>query len=215
MKLVHTILLCVVVVFVLASILCHIIALFTNYWLRSSSDTQANFLNVGLFNACFDDYIHPHEDPAKVYDGCDGLSSDTYKTIRAWLVPQWLVACRIVAIIGLVLQLVGLVFIVLLLLWIICKCVFCDERDDVCEKVLIYATPIIFIVAGMFIMMAVMIFADNAFRLQCKDFWLGGADPFDNHLSYSWNFEVAATVLTFISGGFLIWASVLKARDDY
>ena len=68
---------------------------------------------------------------------------------------------------------------------------------------------------GMFIMMAVMIFADNAFRLQCKDFWLGGADPFVNHLSPSWNLEVAATVLTFISGGLLIWAVVLKARDDY
>ena len=66
---------------------------------------------------------------------------------------------------------------------------------------------------GMFIMCVVMIFGDNAFRLQCKDFWVGG-DPNNNHLSFSWGFEVAACILAFLSGGFLVWLVVLKARDD-
>ena len=63
-------------------------------------------------------------------------------------------------------------------------------------------------------MMALVIFADNAFRLQCKDFWLGTADPNDNHLSYSWGFELASCIFSFVTGGFVIWLVVLKARDD-
>jgi hypothetical protein len=70
------------------------------------------------------------------------------------------------------------------------------------------------LVAGVFIMMVCMIFADNAFRLQCKDFWVGGDDPNVNRLSFSWGFEVAACVLSFVTGGFLIWLVVLKSRDD-
>ena len=67
--------------------------------------------------------------------------------------------------------------------------------------------------AGMFMMSVVMIWADNAFRLQCKDFWLGGEDPFVNHLSWSWWFEIFATIAAFVAGGFLIWMAVLEARD--
>ena len=63
-------------------------------------------------------------------------------------------------------------------------------------------------------MCTVMIFGDNAFRLQCRNFWLGGEDPNTNHLSWSWGFEIAACVFAFLSGGFLIWLVVLKARDD-
>ena len=66
---------------------------------------------------------------------------------------------------------------------------------------------------GMFLMCAAMIFADNAFRLQCKDFWVGG-DPNTNHLAWSWGFEVAACVLAFFAGGFLIWLVVIKVRDE-
>jgi len=103
---------------------------------------------------------------------------------------------------------------ILLLLWWFCKWVCCpDSRRDCCERIMIYAAPILFILSGMFLMCAAMIFADNAFRLQCKNFWVGG-DPNTNSLAYSWGFEVASCVLAFFAGGFLIWLVVLKARDD-
>ena len=63
-------------------------------------------------------------------------------------------------------------------------------------------------------MMSVMIFADNAFRLQCKDFWVGGDDPNTNNLAYSWVLELLACIFSFITGGFVIWLVVLKARDE-
>lgn len=210
-----TVLVLFTVVLVVVAILCHIIALVTHYWLNSSSDVQTNFLNLGLWRACFDDYIHPHESDGgpKVYDGCHGLYSDYYRTIRDWLIPSWLVACRICAIISLILQLIGLLLVIFILLWILCKWILCDPEEEGCGRVILYATPIIWILAGMFLMITCMIFADNAFRLQCKDFWLGG-DPNTNHLSYSWGFEVAACIFSFLSGIFLIWVVVLKGRSE-
>ena len=71
-----------------------------------------------------------------------------------------------------------------------------------------------FLISGVFLMMVVMVFADNAFRLQCKDFWVGGSDPNTNHLSVSWVFELIACIFSFITGAFTIWLVVLKARDE-
>ena len=82
-----TCLFCVVIIFIAAALICHIIALATHYWLRSSSSELTNFLNIGLWVACFDNYIHPHEDPKVTYDGCDHIDSDTYRNIQDWLKP--------------------------------------------------------------------------------------------------------------------------------
>ena len=68
------------------------------------------------------------------------------------------------------------------------------------------------LIPGIFIVLTVMIFGDNAFRLQCKDFWLG--NPNENHLSYSWGFEIIAALFAFMSGGFIVWLGVLRSRDD-
>ena len=71
----------------------------------------------------------------------------------------------------------------------------------------------IWLVVGVFLMSAAMVFGDNAFRLQCKDFWVGGGDPNVNHLSFSWGLEVAACIFSFLSGGLIIWLAVITARD--
>jgi len=67
-------------------------------------------------------------------------------------------------------------------------------------------------------MTTVAVFGDNAYRLQCRDFWLmqsGGANvPNDNRLSFSWAFEFVSCIVSFISAGFIVWLVVLKARDD-
>lgn len=82
------ILLVVTVVVVVLSVLLHIIAMATSTWIRSSEPGTLNrFMNIGLTTACFHKYTHPHETPAKLYDGCHSLSSDTYATLRQWLVP--------------------------------------------------------------------------------------------------------------------------------
>lgn len=203
-----------VIVFVAVSIICHIIALCTDSWLKSSSDVQSDFLNIGLWTGCFHNYRHPHETPERLYDGCHHLDSDEYKNIHDWLVPPWLVSCRVLGIIAIILEIVGLIYLVMLLIWVYCESLgCCDDKAGCCDRCLIYVTPILFILAGVFLMSTAMVFADNAFRLQCKAFWVGGEPPNDNHLSYSWGFEVAACVLSFISGGLIIWLAVVTARD--
>jgi len=202
-----------VIVFVALSIICHIIALCTDYWLKSSSAAQSEFLNIGLWRGCFNHYHHPHEEPPHNYNGCHDLYSDEYKNIRDWLVPSWLVSCRALGIIAIILEIVGLIYLVMLLIWVYCESLgCCDDKAGCCDRCLIYVTPILFILAGVFLMSAAMVFADNAFRLQCKDFWVGGGPPNDNHLSYSWGFEVAACILSFISGGLIIWLAIVTAR---
>ena len=80
-------LMCCIVVLIFISVLFHIIAIATDYWLKSSNKNQINFLNIGLWRACFDGYIHPHATPVKEYKGCHRVESDYYKTIQDWLIP--------------------------------------------------------------------------------------------------------------------------------
>jgi len=81
------ILIVAVVVFVAIAVTCHIIALVTDHWLQSSAPEQNNFLNIGLWRACFHHYRHLHEDDAPEYDGCHDLYSPKYETLRDWLIP--------------------------------------------------------------------------------------------------------------------------------
>ena len=87
MKLAGTLLLLIIIVLVAVTLLCHIIALVTHFWLRSSDTINTNFLNLGLWVACFDNFEHIHENPRKRYSGCYDIYSDYYATIRDWLIP--------------------------------------------------------------------------------------------------------------------------------
>ena len=83
----RVLLLLVTAVFVVAAVLCHLIAVLTSHWLKSSSSSKSDFLNLGLWMACFHDYVHPHEVIPKTYDGCHAITSSYYKTIQPWLNP--------------------------------------------------------------------------------------------------------------------------------
>jgi len=63
-------------------------------------------------------------------------------------------------------------------------------------------------------MTTMAVFADNAFRLQCKDFWVFGNDPNNNRLSFSWAFEFISCIACFNAAAFIVWLVVLKARED-
>jgi len=76
-----------VILLVALAVIFHLIALVTDYWLKSSTPYESNFLNIGLWRACFVHYRHTHEEGAPEYDGCHDLHSDVYEKIRDWLVP--------------------------------------------------------------------------------------------------------------------------------
>ena len=87
MSLKRIILLIIAGIFVFLAVICHLIAFFSDYWLKSSSIASSDFLNLGLWDACFHDYLHDHEFPAQSYDGCHPINSDYYKNILPWLQP--------------------------------------------------------------------------------------------------------------------------------
>lgn len=201
------------------SVACHIIALSTRHWIETSSRDGAEdepLLNLGLWEACFNNYEHRHELPARRYDGCHSLYSHYYANIRDWLIPPWLTVCRVTAVMALVVQLVCLVLFVVLVVCGVCRFISCPAvQDQLCERVLLYATPITSIVAGVLLMTTSAVFADNGFRLQCRDFSLpAGSAADDNRLSFSWAFEFVSCIVAFVSAGFIAWLVVLKARDD-
>ncbi|ESN99245.1 hypothetical protein HELRODRAFT_162763 [Helobdella robusta] len=203
----------VTVVVILAALVCNLIAISTNFWLKSSTSSKSDFLNVGLWVACFHDYVHTHETPSRTYNGCHAINSDYFKDLQHWLLPPWLVVCQFMALIGLILLIIGSIFALFLLAWILCKCICGQETsNECCQRCLVYTTPIIMFVASLFMVMAATAFADNAFKLQCKDYWLGG-DPNNNRLSYSWGFEIASIILTIISGGLLTYIGVKTAHN--
>jgi len=62
----------------------------------------------------------------------------------------WLVSCRIIAIIALILQVAGVVMVVILLIWVLCEAMrCCDDDAGWCDRCIIYLTPIIWVLAGM------------------------------------------------------------------
>ena len=73
-------------------ITCHVIAISTQYWIETESDSDldlhGSFLRLGLWTACFNNYQHRHERPAGRYDGCHSLYSQYYANIRDWLIPR-------------------------------------------------------------------------------------------------------------------------------
>ena len=68
-----------------------------------------------------------------------------------WLDAAWLSVCRVTAIIALVLQLVSAVLFIVLVVCGVCRSVSCPDyvQDQLCQRVLLYATPITAALAGM------------------------------------------------------------------
>ena len=61
----------------------------------------------------------------------------------------WLSACRVTAIIALVLQLVCLTLFIILVVFAVSQFISCAAiQDELCQRVLLYSTPITCILAG-------------------------------------------------------------------
>jgi len=68
---------------------------------------------------------------------------------RCVLCAAWLSVCRVTAVIALVLHLVCLVLFIILVVCRVCQFITCAVvQDELCERVLLYSTPITCILAG-------------------------------------------------------------------
>ncbi|ALC48242.1 pck [Drosophila busckii] len=63
------------------------------YWIESYEETRSNFKNMGIWQYCFKDYVHPNQFHKK-FTGCHNVFSHYYYVIRAFLLPGWLMAVQ-------------------------------------------------------------------------------------------------------------------------
>jgi len=85
----------------------------------------------------------------------------------------WLISCRAVAFIGLILQVVGVVLVIILIIWVLCEAArWRGDEAGWCDRCIIYLTPIVWILAGAFcahcILMPLMHAAENQHQFLAK-----------------------------------------------
>lgn len=59
------------------------------YWLASYSFTHSAFKRLGLWDFCFQDYVHPTYQYDMKFTGCHWIYSTIYTPLRDWLQPGW------------------------------------------------------------------------------------------------------------------------------
>jgi len=74
--------------FAIAAFLFNAIAFVTPYWIVAKPDFPSQFVRLGLWEACFDNYIHPEDYVSKMYKGCWYVYWPEYDYIRDWLNPR-------------------------------------------------------------------------------------------------------------------------------
>ena len=68
--------------------LCTIISFSTSKWLESYAEANSRFVNLGLWEACFNNFGYDRDNLGKVYNGCWWIFSYEYRPIWDWLNPS-------------------------------------------------------------------------------------------------------------------------------
>lgn len=98
-------------IFTFVALIFLIIAFSSPYWLESYANVHSDFVRLGLWEACFDGYVHPQDYNSKVYRGCWWIFSPEYRPIWEWLDPPWFIGCQVLVVLLLLTQ-IGNTFIV-------------------------------------------------------------------------------------------------------
>jgi len=88
-----------------------IVSFASPYWLSSHKYTYKNFVRLGLWDFCFDNYRHPSYQYDEIFSGCHWIYSSKYQNIRDWLQPGWFMFIQAMMSIALCLSVFGLVTI--------------------------------------------------------------------------------------------------------
>ena len=71
-------------------LMCLCIGFASPYWWATWPNSFNTFLNIGLWEVCFRNYMHHKDDSQEIYDGCWWVfSADArYHKLREWLLPR-------------------------------------------------------------------------------------------------------------------------------
>lgn len=59
------------------------------FWLESYPETYNNFVRLGLWEVCFDQFRFPKYQFDRRFHGCHHVYSEEYRVIQEWLLPGW------------------------------------------------------------------------------------------------------------------------------
>lgn len=92
--------------FFIISFITGCISTFTGYWYVAQGEGRL-FKRMGLWEACFDGYMHNSDYIGKAYYGCWWIFHKEYSYIRDWLLPPWFIAVQTMMTFNVVCQLIG------------------------------------------------------------------------------------------------------------
>ncbi|CAG0896625.1 unnamed protein product [Cyprideis torosa] len=159
-----------------------LISFISPYWLASWAETHTEFMNMGLWEFCFNGMRYPGSLIDKAYWGCHHIFSEEYRMIREWLLPGWLIVVQAFMTIALIpaflSQLVAALVVMRLPISIM-----------LFESEAMMMSCVMSALSASLIFLSLWIFGDNAFAR----YWL--LNPNFNHLSWSYVLALFAMFL--------------------
>ncbi|XP_046583898.1 uncharacterized protein LOC124291041 isoform X2 [Haliotis rubra] len=163
-----------------------IISMCTPNWLESLQERRTGFGKLGIWEACFNNYVNEKDSLGKRYNGCHSLLSFEYRSIYEFLNPAWLLAIQVLMVLTLMIMMVCLVFVIMYFV----KC--CPANK---EKRYVMFSFIFNFTAGTFIGISVILFGIKA---DTDRQWL--PHPDSNYLSWSFGFAVLSAFFALFAG---------------
>ncbi|XP_022668839.1 uncharacterized protein LOC111267036 [Varroa jacobsoni] len=148
------------------------------YWLESYWETRSEtqFIRLGLWEVCFNRYMHPPYQYDEVFDGCHWIHGYYYQNIRDWLMPGWFMFTQAMLTLGLMFELTALIVLSILLMRYLLRY----------EIVILTAAFVLEALTALLLFLGVSVFGGMAF----SRYWL--LYPNFNHLGWGYAFAVIA-----------------------
>ncbi|XP_055854805.1 uncharacterized protein LOC129918354 [Episyrphus balteatus] len=169
------------------------------YWIESYEESRSAFLNMGIWQYCFKNFVYPNYQFPKKFTGCYGAYSHEYHEIREYLLPGWLISVQVLVTIGFLLAYACLGVLSMIITRLPLKGVLQYEW------ILTRISFILCAVSSLCMFVAVVIFGCCAYR---RD-WL--MYPKFNVLSWSYSLAVVAFMILGLAAMILY----REAKDAY
>ncbi|KAL3319165.1 hypothetical protein Ciccas_002177 [Cichlidogyrus casuarinus] len=92
----------VALVFIAIALVCDIISFVSGFWIVAIDGDNLGFVRLGLWEACFNNFIFPDDYVSKAYRGCWYIYYPEFQYISYWLNPPWFYLVQILSIIALI-----------------------------------------------------------------------------------------------------------------
>jgi len=185
------------VVSTLGAFFCNFVAFCSGHWIESMPEYNSQFVRLGLWEACFNNYIHPEDYVSKAYQGCWWIYYPEFWYIRTWLIQPWFWAVQMMSIV--VFLLMGFAAIS-----IACMTLGCSHREAIKPRrwLLVCHGLSVILISIILIIMSVA----------SKDRqWMPRPDQ--NRLSWSFGFQVMAGFMS-VAGFLLVSTRFVAAYND-